>query len=285
MTEYYKRLPQKISIVIATLNSDRWLERCLKSICCQDYEPKEIIVKDGGSVDRTLEIVREYERHINFWVSNKDNGIYDAWNSALEKCSGDWVCFIGSDDYFVSHTVLSEYAEFLKTVPQHCRIVYAINKIINSKDELLYTIGKPWNEIESTFLETMSLPHPGLMHHQSLFEEIGLFNNQYKIAGDYEFLLRALKNQSPIFWPRIVCATPIGGISTLPKNNLICLSEIRRAKISNGIKGVSFISIMQLVSAILRFVLWQAIGEKQSRFLLDALRKIRGLDPFWSRAI
>lgn len=274
-----------ISVIISVLNGEKTIERAILSVIRQTGSHVELIIKDGGSKDRTIEMLNKHKKDIVHFESAYDNGIYDAWNRALSKCSGDWICFIGSDDFFISPTVLSDYVAFLKQLPTHCKIVYGINQIINTKGERLYTVGRPWSELKASFLQTMSLPHPGLMHHRSLFDEIGLFKSDYKIAGDYEFLLRALKYREPAFFPKIICATPIGGISTLPKNNVICLVEIRKAKIQNGMGSVSLLWIIQLVNAIMRLVIWYLIGEKRSRHFFDAIRQIRGLDPFWTRAV
>lgn len=274
-----------ITIIIATSNAGHDLKRCLDSIIKQTFKQFEILIQDNLSNDQTIPIIQSNKKFISHFESVRDNGIYDAWNRSIPFSKGEWICFIGSDDYFINSDVLLNYATFLKSVPTNRRIVYGINQIINLKGEVLYTVGKPWAEIKSTFRKMMTLPHPGLMHHRSLFHEVGLFNSQFKIAGDYEFLLRSLKNNPAVFWPKVVCATPIGGVSTLPENNLLCLSEIKRARIINGSKGVSILWIMQWIGAMIRLAMWNVIGAKRSRFILDTIRKFRGLDPFWTRAV
>jgi Glycosyl transferase family 2 len=281
--DQYKR--PFFSIIIATFNAEKTLKRCLNNIFKQRFVHKEILIQDGGSTDKTKSIIETYRNDIDYFDSYPDKGIYDAWNRALHHARGEWICFLGADDYFLDQNILQNYFEFLKVKNSEKNIVYGINHIVNSKGDLLYTIGKHWHEVRDVFYKTMCLPHPGLMHHRSIFDEYGMFDSNYKIAGDYELLLRALKVTPPTFYPHPVCATPIGGISTLPKNNIVCLYEIRRAKLKNGMEGICLLWVIQLISAIIRLAMWHTIGEKKSRYLLDGLRKIRKLDPFWFRAM
>jgi len=271
----------KISIVIATLNSEKYLERCLDSIVSQRYSNYEIIIKDGGSNDQTIEIIKKNENYIYYWESTSDKGIYDAWNHALLHCRGEWICFLGADDFFINCSVLKCYSNFLSKIDTNRHIVtYGINQVVNIKGDLLYTIGSPWKQIERSFNNYMCLPHPGMMHHQSLFKINGFFNPSYQIAGDYELLLRVFKTTKPAFWPNIVCATPIGGISTIPINNLKCLIEIQRAQKRNSINRISWHAFRQWISALIRLCLWHAIGEEGSHKLFNFVRKKRRLPTF-----
>lgn len=87
-----------ISIILVTYNAGQYLQRCLDSIFDQEYAPIEIIVMDGGSTDRTTDILRRNDAKIAFWKSETDHGIYDAMNKALDYVRGQWVYFIGADD-------------------------------------------------------------------------------------------------------------------------------------------------------------------------------------------
>lgn len=272
------------SIIVATFNAEKTIRRCLDNLLTQQFASKEILVQDGESTDRTTSIIASYRNKIAHFESYPDTGIYDAWNRALSHARGKWICFIGSDDTFIDKRVLTNYYQFLKTRDFNTRVVYGINYIVNSNGETLYTIGEPWKRLKAQFYKTMCLPHQGMMHHRTVFDDVGLFDDTYKIAGDYELLIRILKNSQPEHWPYPVCMTPLGGISTLPKNNLICLSEIKRAQITNGLQSNSLFWLKLWIGAFVRWMMWQVLGEKKSRLLLDAVRKARGLDPFWSRA-
>ena len=267
-----------ISIVIATYNAENTIERCLKSIIAQDYPYKEILVKDGLSNDSTNKITGLYKNHIAYFEISKDKGIYQAWNCALSHCNGDWICFLGADDYFIDSNIINSYAKYLMKVdPEKNPVVYGVNIVVNQAGELLYKVGQPWNDLKINFKNYMCLPHPGLMHHRSLFKNIGDFNPSYEIAGDYELLLRGLKYKEPAFWPKIICATPTGGISTIPLNYIKCLIEIRRAQKQNSINRISWYGFRQWTSALIRLGLYYTIGEDASHKLFNIVRKKRGL--------
>lgn len=272
------------SIIIATYNAEKSIQQCLNSILAQQFAASEILIQDGGSNDGTTSIIDAYRENIPYFVSCPDNGIYDAWNRALPHARGEWICFLGADDCFADKNVLKNYSGFLTTRAPKTKVVYGINHIVNSEGETLYPVGKSWRELRSLFYKTMCLPHQGMMHRRSVFDDVGLFDDTYTIAADYELLLRIFQNSQPEHWPHPVCQTPLGGISTLPQNNLICLKEIKRAQIRNGLQKHSLLGVKLWVGAVIRLMMWQTMGEKKARILLDALRKVRGLGPFWSRA-
>jgi glycosyltransferase involved in cell wall biosynthesis len=275
-----------ISIIIATYNTKFSIQRCLNSIIQQSFQNFEILVKDGLSTDQTISILNSKRKFLSYFDSSKDNGIYDAWNKALPHSRGEWICFLGADDYFINNNVLSKYTTFLKTIDYSTNgLVYGVNQIVNTKGEVLYYVGKPWHELKTQFNNYMSLPHQGLMHHRLQFENVGYFDKRYRIAGDYDWILRSIQYQTPIFWPNVVCATPIGGISTVPKNNIICLIENRRAQKKNRIKPSIQSVIIQWTVVIIRFSLWYLLGEQRSRIFLDYVRYKRGLSPYWTQAI
>ncbi|WP_138483950.1 glycosyltransferase [Dyadobacter bucti] len=103
---------QLISVILVTYNADRYLQKCLDSIYAQQYPYIEIIVVDGASTDNTLEILRQNSARFAFWKSEKDSGIYDAMNKALDHVKGGWVYFIGADDILLP--AFSALAEELK---------------------------------------------------------------------------------------------------------------------------------------------------------------------------
>src|SRR5688572_6921120 len=88
----------RLSIIIATWQASSTLERCLRSIVEQDFTEWELLIADGASTDGTIDLIKEHERHIAWWQSRKDSGIYDAWNHALEEARGEYVTFLGADD-------------------------------------------------------------------------------------------------------------------------------------------------------------------------------------------
>jgi glycosyltransferase involved in cell wall biosynthesis len=278
--------PPRISIVVAVRNAASTLAECLDSIRAQTYSDKELIVIDGGSTDGTVELLRQRESTIDYWISEPDRGIYHAWNKGLAQATGDWICFLGADDYFWSPAALASLAQPLQTLdPATARVVYGRVAVVNAGKEELYVVGEDWRHAGRHFRQVMSIPHPGLLHHRSLFEQLGPFDESYRISGDYELLLRELKDAPALFAEDsgIVVAMRAGGISSRPELSLLQLREVRRAQICHGFPLPGSRWIMAMARVCLRFLLWHALGENHARILLDAGRRLQGKPLFWTR--
>lgn len=176
----------KLSIIIATYNAAATFARCLDSIVCQKFKSYEIIIVDGSSTDATLDIISAYENHIRYWHSRKDNGIYDAWNQAIAHSEGDYICFIGADDFFTDENALENI--FNSIGDSEYDLVSSKGIFLQSVTKKRFIVGKPWSfkKLE----RKITICHPGLLHNRKLFATYGLFNMEYRIVGDYEFLLR-----------------------------------------------------------------------------------------------
>jgi glycosyltransferase involved in cell wall biosynthesis len=131
-----------ITVIVAVLNRAATVKRCLESIEAQDYPAKELIVMDGGSTDGTLTLLEEYRSHMAYFESASDRGIYHAWNKALKHACGEWVCFLGADDFFWSPHALTEMAPFLiEAAERGIRIVYGQVVKINQAGSVLRVEG------------------------------------------------------------------------------------------------------------------------------------------------
>ena len=99
-----KKKKYLISVCIPTLNSEKYLEKAIKSVIVQDYKNVQLIIIDGGSNDETLSIIKKYRKYINYWVSEKDRNLYDAWNKGLKVAKGEIFTILCSDDYYFKNT-------------------------------------------------------------------------------------------------------------------------------------------------------------------------------------
>jgi GT2 family glycosyltransferase len=273
-----------ITVVIATYNAARTLQRCLDSVTGQTYRNREVVVIDGGSTDGTVEILERNSNLLAYWESKPDKGVYDAWNKGVEHALGDWICFLGADDFFWSVDVLERMVPHLEKAYPRSRVVYGKVAYVNRRGEFLDLIGEPWGKISRKFRQTMPLPHPGLMHHRSIFERHGKFDVSFRIAGDYEFLLRELTTSPATFVSDIiVVGMQLGGMSTDPINVSLMLKETRSAAIRHGRKHVGFYWIVVVGKVKIRHFLWRLVGEGNARRLLDIGRVLLGKRPVWSR--
>lgn len=225
----------KISIIIAVKNARQTIKRCLESIADQTYSYKEVLIKDGMSTDGTLDILKEFSYVIDYLNSSYDTGVYNAWNTLLGHATGDWICFIGADDYFASNTVLEVMVGPLQQAAA-LKLPLVYGKIWKTKKNgiEIEEIGMPWSRAKMLMKHGMALPHPGLFHHRSLFEEYGLFDENFKISGDYELLLRVINKYDAMYVPDIVTVVHgHGGLSS--KKRIQALKEVALAKRKHNI--------------------------------------------------
>lgn len=273
-----------ISIIVAVYNGRATLQHCIDSVAQQTYPNKELIIIDGGSKDGTVDLLEENSNKFSYWISEPDRGIYNAWNKGLGQATGEWVIFLGADDYFWDARVLERIAEQLGKLPSNLRVAYGQIMLLNADGESLYSVGEPWEKIKGRFRKIMCIPHQGVLHRRSLFEQHGNFDETFRIAGDYELLLRELKAADAVFIPDIfITAMRQGGVSSSPQNSLLLLREVRRAQQMHGQWFPSLIWVMVVVRVCLRLLLWQTLGERQARKLLDVGRRVMGLPPFWTK--
>jgi glycosyltransferase involved in cell wall biosynthesis len=208
-----------ISIITCSFNSDTSIADALSSILNQNNINFEIISIDGNSLDNTNYIIANSLRYSDFHLSEKDNGIYDALNKGIINAKGDIIGILHSDDVFASDNVLKYVAEIFQNT--NCDGVYGnLNFIKNGK------IVRKWESRKfSPFLLNNGWmpPHPTLFLKKEVFEKHGLYDTNFKIAADYDFILRIFKDDSLKFeyLPITITNMSIGGVSTSGFRNLI----------------------------------------------------------------
>lgn len=273
-----------ISIIVAVFNGAKTLQQCIASVAQQTYPNKELIIIDGGSKDRTVDLLEANREQISYWISEPDKGIYNAWNKGLSQTNGDWVCFLGADDYLWEPAALTNMAKHLDALPGSIRLVYGNVVLLDQNNQKLFTIGQPWHQVKTRFSQLMSIPHPGMMHKKSLFTEHGNFDETFRIAGDYEFLLRELKSTDAFFAEDVVIAgMQQGGISNNPKNTIKQLFEVRYAQKLHGYPRPGNQWLIAVFRAYLRMICWRLLGENITRKLMDFGRAIMGKPRFWTK--
>ena len=273
-----------LTVIVAVFNGAATLQQCIDSVAQQTYPNKELIIIDGGSRDGTVDLLEANREQIRYWISEPDRGIYNAWNKGLARAKGEWICFLGADDYFWDARVLERLAGQLEKLPPDIRVAYGQIMMVNSDGTSLYPVGEPWEKIRGRFRQVMCIPHQGAMHRRSLFEQHGQFDESFRITGDYELLLRELKVTNAFFMPDVITvAMRQGGISSAPANSLLLLREVRRAQRLHGQYFPGRFWLMATMRVCIRFLLWSTLGERMARRALDLGRRMMGLPPFWTR--
>jgi glycosyltransferase involved in cell wall biosynthesis len=223
---YFKRgFPGKPLVTVVTIvyNRARYMAATVQSVLAQTYDNVEYIVIDGGSTDGTLDVITRLEHAIDYWVSERDEGISDAFNKGIAASTGEWLNFMNCGDVFASPGAVQDV---VRHVDDKADIVFGLANVVDSDGRVLLTCGGPYSEKE--FRRRMMTPHQSVFHNRRYFEQYGLFDKQLKIIMDYELLLRK-KPLSAVFIGKAVSNMLIGGATdTLDYLRLRTVRMIRR---------------------------------------------------------
>jgi glycosyltransferase len=228
----------KISIITATYNSKTTLQDALASIASQKEVTIEYIIIDGGSTDGTLDLIKNNDT-IAKYISEPDKGIYDALNKGIQLATGDIIGFLHSDDLFASNSVVAQIVKEFENVVIDG--VYGDLEYVdkeNTKRVIRHWKSQPF---QPKLLKQGWMPaHPTLFLRTEVYEKHGLFNLSYKIAADYDFMLRILKDKTLQFsyLPQVITRMRVGGASNRSLKNIIQKTkEDYKAVTSNGVGG------------------------------------------------
>ena len=199
------------SIITATFNSEKFIARAAKALLEQTYADYEWIVQDGKSVDKTVSILEQYGDSRIKVVSEKDSGIYDAWNKAVARASGDWFIFLGADDCLFTPTVLEQCEVYLSRLDDG--ILFAFGAVAVCDNGSLQTLLNPTlAEAYSRLPSGMSFPFPATFIRSSVFAADN-FDSSYAIAGDFDLVSRLVTDSNLGRIPMLVAYMESGGIS------------------------------------------------------------------------
>ncbi len=228
----------KISLLTVSFNSAATIKDTIESIRSQDYKNIEYIVVDGNSKDGTIEIIKSYDSFISKWISEPDKGIYDAMNKALQLATGDVVGILNSDDFYFNNQILSQIANAF--LDSSVDVVFGDLVFLdpNNLEKVVrkYSSAK-WSP--DKFAKGFMPAHPTVFVRRKYYEQFGLFKTDYKIAADYELLIRFLyvHKLKYKYLPITMVKMRRGGVSSKNwKSNFILNDEIIRACRENGIK-------------------------------------------------
>lgn len=219
-----------VSIITVVLNGESHIERTIKSVLTQTYKNIEYIIIDGGSVDRTIEIIRGYEEKIFYWLSEPDNGIADAFNKGICVSHGEFINLVNADDWMSPNQIEFGVAALMDSTAD-----FSFGDLFfhDAEGRVLYRIaGDPdyWKVIHSKLSE---LNHPTMLVRRSAFERVGLFDTQYRCAMDYEWIRRLhFYNGRGIYVKAVLGHMMVGGVSD--ESFIKTLKEVRDISISYG---------------------------------------------------
>lgn len=177
--------PALISIVTVCYNTEETIERTILSVAAQSDQHFEFIVIDGHSKDRTIEILREHDAHINRWISEPDQGIYDAMNKGAALATGIYVAFLNADDFYLPETIRKVRSVILERSPDviHGNIIK--EREINGEKYQREEAPNP-----DMMPSGMGIFHPATFVKMEIFRATGGFDTRYRLAADYDLMLR-----------------------------------------------------------------------------------------------
>ncbi|AFY60489.1 glycosyltransferase family 2 protein [Synechococcus sp. PCC 6312] len=178
----------KISIVTVCYNAEKTIERTIQSVINQKDAKIEYLIIDGASQDKTLDIIQSYQSGIGIVVSEPDRGLYHAMNKGIAKASGDYVYFLNADDYLVNELVIQSVTNFLIKHPD-IDVVYGNLQVRYPHREPSLHRPPPPEQILDELI-CGALPHQATFARRSVLEAMGGFEEQYRIAADYDWFLR-----------------------------------------------------------------------------------------------
>ncbi|MBI3520536.1 MAG: glycosyltransferase [Bacteroidetes bacterium] len=254
----------KLSIITINYNNSVGLQKTINSVISQTFQDFEFIVIDGNSSDSSVDVIKQYHR-INEWVSEKDNGIYDAQNKGILKATGDYLLFLNSGDILANNNVLQNVSPVLSGG----KSFYYGNLILEKNSVKEKHIAPITLDID--FMLNSTFWHPCVFIKAELFKVFGLYNTSFKIAGDYEFFIRCLlkPNITTEYINEFITEFDGNGISNDAGQNELQLQEREKAWKLN-ISEVVYDSLKKQ----------NAFSRSKYASFINSLQKIRGKQNF-----
>lgn len=246
----------KISIITACYNSESTIARTLRSVEEQDWPNVEHIIIDGASTDQTLSILQAHTNGTRTILSEPDKGVYDAMNKGLARAHGDIICFLNADDEYASADILSQVVSEFQT--KCVDAVYGdVGFFRENKPDKIIRHYRSAGFKPAKLAWGIMPPHPALFLTGTLVKTVGTFNTEYKIAGDYEYIIRCFKRNETKFsyLPKILVHMQAGGISNKDlRARLLLNQEVLRACHENGIPTNLFKILSKYPKKILEYL-------------------------------
>lgn len=246
----------KISVITIAYNSGHSISDAIDSVLSQTYNDIEYIIVDGKSKDNTVEVVKSYGSRISKFVSEPDKGIYDALNKGIRMATGDVIGFMHSDDLFASEDILAKVAEIFNT-----------NDVDSVYGDLQYVYKNDTNKVLRYWksgrfsLRRLKMgwmpPHPTFYVKKKVYDNYGLFNTDFRIAADYDTMLRFLGKHriSTYYLPEVMVKMRVGGASNRSLKNIIKKTKEDMKAIQDNNFGSFFTLVFKNLRKVKQFII------------------------------
>lgn len=212
----------KLTIITINYNNNSGLIKTIESIINQTWSDFEFIIIDGGSTDESLSTIKKYDKHINYWISERDNGVYDAMNKGIQLAKGTFVNFMSSGNYYYTNTILEEIHDKFRN---DVGILYGDSSCFN---EAGYDrVEKTPSKLTFSHFVTSGINHQASFIKRDLFFKYFLYNTEYKISSKWEFFIYVIckRNEPYEHLQKTICNYDFSGISPIPKKLYIYHQE------------------------------------------------------------
>ena len=229
-----------ISVITVCYNSEATISEAIDSVNRQCYDNIEHIFIDGGSTDRTCELISKKSRKLTYFRSEKDNGIYDAMNKGVSHASGDYICFLNADDFYSRNDVISNVASVLRV--KFPDLLYTDIKYVDCRNP--NKTVRTWftGKFKSASLRNGWMPpHPGSFVRKDRFVDLRGFDERYSISADYDFLVRLCSTYGAKieYLPIMSVIMKTGGVSNRDVKSILAkMSEDYLIIARNNIGGI-----------------------------------------------
>lgn len=189
---------KKLSIITITYNAAITLERTLKSVKEQTYTDIEHLIIDGNSKDRTLELIQKYDNNKLKWISEPDNGLYDAMNKGIILSSGEYLCFLNAGDTFYATDTVEKIMKSANSFSQSPDIIYGETAIVDNSGNFLYMrrLNAPETLNWKSFKKGMVVCHQAFIVRKELIKE---YDTSYRFSSDFDWCIRIMKKANNIY--------------------------------------------------------------------------------------
>lgn len=247
----------KISIITVVYNNEKTIRDAIQSVLSQSYENIEYVIIDGKSTDNTVNLINEYKEKVGYFISEKDHGLYEAMNKGIKACTGDVIGILNSDDLYQDFDVISYVMKQFNDDSQ-LDVLYGDLVYVNSDDTNKVVRNWKSKAYYNRFFENGNVPpHPSLFVRSKVYQEAGLFDLQYKLAADYELMLRIFKKHhfKSKYINKLIIKMRLGGATNQSFTNIINQNrEILLSWKNNGLKAPFYLMPIRIFKRLAQFI-------------------------------
>jgi glycosyltransferase involved in cell wall biosynthesis len=237
-----------ISVITVVFNGASTIKDTIESVLNQTYDNVEFIIIDGGSTDKTIDVIRQYQDKIDYWISEKDKGLYDAMNKGVSLANGSYIGMLNADDYYASSASLDILASVMNAT--NADVIFATLDIVDSRNPNRVLRKYRIRDYSRCMMRIGVMPpHPTVYCKKDVYMKAGPYRLDYQIAADFEMLVRLLLKHKVTwhFVDEVMVKMRAGGLSSGGlKSNWILNREIIRACRENGLYTNMFMLALKL---------------------------------------